>query len=348
MKQNALLESLETILVVTVITALIWLYAEGETIATQSKKLQVRFVPPTAGLAVSIPGQPANETGIAEVTVTANIQASRGDWPRINDWVRENTIDLEVRTPSADTEEQAITLRDALNLSSLTSINAFVKEVDPPDVTVRIQRLVQESMAIRLERGDLELSDEEPTVTPSRVAVTMPANVAELVHERGLKLVARLDELDPATLVEDTQEVASVRLDLPTELQGLPFIRPGRDQVDVTFVVRKVTEEIQLPRVQVRLLVSDAITGRYDIQIDPENQRILSVTLSGPAKAIRRIEEDPSLVSASILIKLADLTNSEDNHAAPLNIDVPEGVEVTAVEPNLTTITYTATELDAQ
>jgi len=112
----------------------------------------------------------------------------------------------------------------------------------------------------------------------------------------------------------------------------------------VTFVVRKLKEELVLPRVQVRLLLSDEITGDYDIKIDPESQRIISVSLSGPAETIRRIEEDPGLVRASILIKLADLT-SHDSHTAQLLIDAPDGVQATATEPDLTTITYTATEL---
>ncbi len=347
MKQSKLLEMLETVLVVTVITALIWLYAEGETIQTQSKKIKVRLVPPTAGLVVSIPGQPATETGIASVTVTASLQASRGDWPRINDWLRENEVDIEVRTPTASTEEQTIDVRQELNESPLADINAFVKEVDQPNLSARIQQLRQVQMGVLAEIGTLELSDEEPTFNPSRVVVSMPAELAEQVREQNLKLTGRLDLLDESTLVEDTQEVANVQLDLPTELQDLPFVRPEQDRIDVTFVVRKLTEELVLPRVQVRLLLSDEITGKYDIKIDPESQRIISVSLSGPAETIRRIQEDQGLVRASIRIKLGDLT-SQDNHAAQLLIDAPDGVEATATESDLTTITYKAIELTPQ
>jgi len=61
---------------------------------------------------------------------------------------------------------------------------------------------------------------------------------------------------------------------------------------------------------------------------------------------IRRVQENPGLVRASILIKLSDLTN-EDNHAAPLEFQLPEDIKVISTEPSLTTVTYTATELSS-
>ncbi len=349
MKQSSLLEVLETVLVVTVITALIWLYAEGETINTQTRTVKVRLVPPTAGLVVSTPGQASSETGVVELSTEVTIQASRGDWPRIAEWVRRETVDIEVPDPgSALSKEQQINLREALNLSALTDVNAFVKEVDPPNVSVRIQQLQDVPMGIRVEQGDLEISDvAPPTPKQERVTVTMPAEAAQMVQDQNLKLIARLDQLDPSTLDEDTQENPSVVLDLPPELQDMPFVKLNQERVVVTFIVRKVTEQIDLPRVQVRLRISDDITGRYQIRIDPENQRILRVTLRGPSEVMDRIGQDDSLVYASIQIKLADLTR-EDNHNAPLEIHVPEGVKVVATEPALSTITYTATPLADQ
>ena len=349
MKKSSLLESMETFVVVSVITALIWLYAEGETIETQSKKLTIRFVPPSPGLVVSLPGHETNDEGEVEMTVGVTIQASRGDWPRINEWIRQNSVEIEVRTPTGDTEDQTFTLRDALNQSSLADLNAYVNEVDQQNVTVQIIRLVEESMPVQIDTGDLQLSDEKPTVVPNRVTVQMPASTAKLVRDQGLKLVAELKKEDTENLPEDTQQVTTVRLDLPSELQGQPFVSMKQDQADVTFILRKETEQLVLPRVQVRLLMSDIITQRYgDILLDPESQRILSVTLSGPAETLARIEKDPSLVNAWILIKLSDLANDEASHTATLNIDVPEGVTVVSKDPNLTTVTYKATELQAQ
>lgn len=350
MKQGALLETLETILVVTVITALIWLYAEGETINTESKKIKVRFVPPTAGLVVTVPGQASTEFGVAATTVTATIQASRGDWAKVSEWVRNETVDIEVQAPSADTEDQVINLREALNQSALADINAFVKEIDPATVTVRVRQLRDVPMDISIERGELELSDFEPTFNPDTINVTMPAEAAQLVRDQNLKLVARLDKLDPDSLAEDTQNVESVELNLPDELQTYaPISKLAQNKTDVTFVVRKVTETFELPRVQVRLNISDDITGQYRIRFEPESQRFLRVTVRGPAETIRRIKEDAnsSLVRASVLIKMADL-GPDGNKAAPLEIFVPEGVQVIAKEPNLTTITYVASPLNDQ
>lgn len=350
MKQSSLLEVLETVLVVTVITALIWLYAEGETINTETKSVTVRLVAPAAGQAVSVQGQESTEAGEVEFKVEATIQASRGNWQQIEERIRNEII---VSAPgNATTQALPINLREALNQSALADVNAFVKEVDPATVSVSIQQLQDVSMAIRIEPGDLELSDkadETPIADPMHVTVTMPADVAAWVSDQKLELIARLNKLDPDTLGEDTTQNASVDLDLPAELQDRPFVSLAQKSVRVKFLVRKVTDTIVLPSVQVRLRLSDEITGLYQIKIDPDTQRYLSATLRGPSNTIQSIRDDESqsLIQASILIKLADLT-SEDNHTASLEWVLPEGVEVVATDPDLSTITYTATPLTDQ
>lgn len=349
MKKGTLLESLETVLVVSVIAALIWLYAEGETVSTQTRRVNVRFVAPTAGMAVSLPDQESSVVGGAVIDVQAAIQASQGDLPRIADWVRNETIDIEVNVPGSPDEVHVINLQDVLNQSPLADINAFVKETTPETVSVRVQQLRTVDMGIRIQQGDLELSEEAPPiVVPDKVAVTMPANLAQQVSDQNIPLVARLDLLDPETLEQDTLNVETVELNLPPELLNQPHISPSMQRAEARFLVRKITAEYTLERVQVRLRITDDITGLYSIRIDPSSQRILRVKVRGPSEAIKRIENDPSLVRASILIKMEDLTNSANNHTAPLDIFLPEGVKIVSVEPNLTTVTYTAEALNPQ
>lgn len=343
MKKGALLEGLETVLVVTVIAALIWLYAEGETVNTVTKRVTVRFVAPTTGsTAVSLPDHESTVVGGAVIDVQAAIQASQGDLPRIVDWIRDETIDIEVHAPSSADEVQVINLQDALNQSPLADRNAFVKETIPETVSVRVQQLRTVDMPIRIEQGELELSEEAPPLMfPDKIAVTMPADLAQQVSEQNIRLIARLDLLAPETLEEDTQNVETVELELPPQLQNQPHVSLARQRTEVRFLVRKITDEFLLERVQVRLRITDDLT-RYHFQIDPSSQRILSVKVRGPIEAIARIKNDPSLVRASILIKMEDLTGA-DKGSAPLEIYPPEGVKVISVEPNLTTITYTYT-----
>jgi hypothetical protein len=349
MKKGTLLESLETVLVVTVIAALIWLYAEGETVITQTRRVNVRFVAPTTGMAVSLTDQESSVVGGAVLDVQAALQASQGDLPRIAEWVRNETVDIEVRVPSSTDEVQVINLQDVLNQSPLADLNAFIKETSPETVSVRVQQLRTVEMPIRIEKGDLELSDEAPPlIVPDKVAVTMPANLAQLVSDQSIQLVARLDLLDRETLEQDTLNVETVELNLPTELLNQSHVNLSRPRVEARFLVRRNTAEFTLERVQVRLRITDDITGLYRIQIDPSSQRILRVKVRGPNEAVKRIENDPSLVRASILIKMEDLTNSANNHTAPLDIFLPEGVKIVSVEPNLTTVTYTAEALNPQ
>ncbi len=357
MKQGRLLEILETIVVVTVISCLIWLYAEGETISTQSKKITVRFVAPVQDLVVSTLDVTQVENATNQIKVDATIQASRGDWARINDWLRQNTIDIEVADPgTALSEDQTINLKDALNLSQLDHLNAFVKEVEKDTVKVRVQSLEDVQMGIRIERGSLELSDqpnEMPTIFNesgdepiSVISVKMPVELADLVKTQKLRLIANLDQLDPSTLTPGVPLNYLVDLDLPPELQNKPFVSLNMDSVRVKFIIRKQTETLQLERVQVKLLITDELTGKYNIRIDPESQRFIELTLSGSTNAIRSIRENESLVNAWINIKLSDLTD-DTVHSATLIINVPTGVEYTVTKPaDITTITYSATKLE--
>ncbi len=354
MKKGALLETLETVLVVTVITLLIWLYAEGETIQTQEREISIRFVAPTPGLAITIPNQ---ELGTAEIKLPATLLASSGDWDKIKEWVSSKTIEIEVNTLAngITDEEQTLNLRDALNNSPLADVRAFVKEVSPPSVTVRVQKLVTVEMGLRVNPGGLKLTADEPTflvdnIPVDKIQVELTTEDARMVEELGLKLVADLNELDDSTLKEDTHNVVPVELSLPPELQNKPHITLTHESVVVSFLVDSLTKEYGLSSVQVRLMISDVITRDYDILINPEAQRIMPVTVKGSEEAIRRIKEEPGLVKASITIKLSDL-QEDPPHSAPLDIYVPKGVTVVSPDP-LPTITYTytykVTEIDSQ
>jgi len=340
MKKGALLETLETVLVVTVITLLIWLYAEGETILTENRTIQIRFVTPTTGLAITLPGSaPGNTT----TSVTASIQASSGDWARISEWARNQIVEIEVNAPPPEMndDEQTINLLDALNNSPLADVRAFVKEVSPATKTVRVQKLEYVEMGIREDPGELELSslpDEAPTFVPDKIRVQLTSVDAALVRSQNLKLTAHLDRLDPDTLAEDTQQTATVELSLPPELQNKPHIRLDQEVVDVTFILDKLTKEINLERVQVRLNISDDLT-KYRFEIDPSTQRFIPVTLKGPEEVINRIAEEPDLVRAQITIKHSDLQEPPP-YSAPLYIDVPEDVTIVSPVPSQTFITY--------
>tara|TARA_R110002111_G_scaffold63836_1_gene105244 strand:- start:104 stop:1156 length:1053 start_codon:yes stop_codon:yes gene_type:complete len=349
MKKGALLESLETVLVVTVITALIWLYAEGETIISQNRTVQIKFVAPTTGLAITVLGE---DPGTTTTSVSATIQASSGDWARISEWTKTQTVEIEVQPPPPATyeNEQTINLLDALNNSPLAEARAFVKEVSPASTTVRVQKLEVVEMGMIVEPGELELSKdplEAPTFDPEKVQVQMPSKDAILVRSLNLKLTAHLDRRkDSDTLVEDTQKTASVELSLPTELQNKPHVTLNQETVNVTFILDKLSKEIQLDRVQVRLNISDELT-KYIFEIDPGTQRFIPVTLKGDEDIINKIEQDPDLVRAQITIKHSDL-QEEPPYSAPLYIDVPEGVTILDPLPGQTFISYKFTDPSVQ
>jgi len=333
MNKGDLLETLETALVVTVITVLIWLYAEGETIQLVTKTVDIEFVAPNATMAIELNGKPA-DARVKEVDIS--YQVSRSNRSKVEQFLREQqAIKIEVRTNGEGGSEQIIDLKDDLSASPLAEMGAYIQSTDPPTATVRLIELRTVTLPIEPLLGELELSEEAPTFSPAQVELTLPKDLADLAQAKGLSLNALMNELDASRFEEDTQNVRKVRLGLPPELAS-PHAR-FNPNTEVTFVVLKRTHEITLDRVQVRVSISDAWTGKRQITID--TQQFIEVQLKGPAEVIDRIDETNELVWATLKLNSDDLT--EGDHQAPLNILVPEGVTIVSPQPLQTMIDYT-------
>jgi hypothetical protein len=333
MNKGTLLETLETVLVVTVIAVLIWLFAEGETIQPVTKTVAIEFVAPNATLAVEVNGEPA-ENRTQEVDI--NLQVSRSNRSKIEEFLQgQQAIRIEVRPTNNGDPEQIIDLKNELSTSALAERGAYIQSTDPPTTAVRLIELRTISLPIEPLLGELELSEEAPTFSPAQTQVTLPKDLADLAQAKGLSLSAMMNELDASSFVEDLQYVRKVKLTLPAELAS-PYAK-FNPNTEVTFLVLKRTSDLTLKQVQVRVAISDLWTGKYQIQIDPD--RFIEVQLRGPAEVIDRIDKSNELVWALLKLNSDDLTQGE--HQAPLYILVPEGVTVVSPEPLQTMIDYT-------
>lgn len=341
MNKGVLLENLETVLVVTVIAVLIWLFAEGETVEPLTKTVRVEFITPHKDLAVSVQGA-AQGSAVQEVEVT--FQVSQSNKRKIEQMIRDQTVKVEVQDPKDAGPEQTINLKDELSRSSLADLGAYIQKTEPQTVAVGVMTLQTVSLGIEAVLGELELSDHPPTFSPAQVRVTLPQRLADLARDRDLKLLARLDELDASQFQEDIQEVRKVRLSLPTELAS-PHAVFSPKSTEVTFVVRKLTKQITLEGVQVRLMISAEFAGKYPALIDPQ-QEFQRVTLKGPTEAIDRIDANHDLVVAFLLLKSSDL-NEPGDHSAPLDILVrtTDRVQIVSPLPLQTMIDYTVPPL---
>jgi len=332
MNKGALLETLETGLVVTVITVLIWLFAEGETIQPVTKTVDIEFVAPNTTMAVEIDGEPT-ATQLKKVDIT--LQVSRSNRGKIDQYLREQAIKIEVQPTEAGTTVQVINLKDELAASPLTELGGYVQSTDPSTYAVRLIELRTIDMPIVPLLGELQLSEEAPKFKHEIIPVTLPKDLADRAVAEGLSLYAMMNKLDTSSFVEGNQFTRNVKLELPPELEN-PHAKFDPNNV-VTFIVLKRTQDITLPQVQVRVAISDLWTGQYQIEIEPE--RFIEVDLRGSAEVIEDIGQNNELVWALIKLNSDDL--AEGTHQAPLNIFVPEGVAVVSPKPLRTMIDYT-------
>jgi len=271
---------LRTALVVTVVTVLIWVFAEGESLRTASVASRIQIVPP-AGMALEIV-DPPSFTG-ATLTLrgsTAGIDSVRSalDDPvvldrghGIPDAAGEHVIDL--------TE----VLRDA---KPLADSGVSIVEADPATLRIRLVALEQLTLPVRLEiEGELVGA---PSVSPTSAIVMAPVDAARTLPQGG-SVTARVsaDQLRGMPRgVERT--IQGVRLHLPGQLEGVWGVKgPDPETVSVTMTLRDTTSSAVLPQLPVQIVLAISEVGRWHISLD--DPFIADVTIRGPSDLVERV-----------------------------------------------------------
>jgi len=276
-------EKIETYIVITVIAALTWLYAEGENVKLYDNvHAEVHFIAPTGEDMLIQPS--------GNFPVKMTIRTSASQFTQLKRELDE-TGPLALTVEDTQGAERVESLRD--RLSAMLGVN--IESIDPPSVSVRAERKVELTLPVEIITGDLHLAG-SPTSDMVEAMVRVPAGRVELL--KGVALEARLNaitnvqSLDPGTYEE------SVRLRLPEQVSPIAGLEIVPTNVSVRFTIEKRTGSVRLPIVRVAVVALPSILERFDIDLPPENRILRDVALRGPADAIARIENDPSQVYA--------------------------------------------------
>lgn len=317
------LERLETGVIVTVISVLVWLYAEGENVVTRQQPMLVRFVPP-AGQELAIQPQDA-------VEVVATIRASTGEMSRLDEALRDG-VNIEVGPKSnGDGGPQTVVLKDALALSELRTLGVNILDTDPPTARVRVEQLVTRKLPIVAGPSRVQLAG-VPTFTPAEISVRMPRSLAE--RYANSKVVAQMNAIDMSAFDTNTSVTAPVPLELPVELRST-WTEPERQTVQATFAIRKQTETIHLPTMRIRVSVDPLLLREY--YIEPVSDVVLrDVELTGPRDTIQAIAEGQTPVWAELRPTRAEVESGVTS-LIPV-IVAPPGVTAAAPDPVQVTI----------
>jgi len=273
-----------TAILVTLLTALIWVVAEGQSVQSRSIEVAVRLQAAAADLAVTVtqPGW----TGLIELEVTG----SNAALDTLDEAVRSG-IDLQAGVEfSADPGARTIQVLDALRQApGLRDTGVTLNRAEPPVIPVLIERLTTIELPIRVEAPEGSFA-EPPEVEPPTVAVQMTEDDARRLSEESEALVAITPDRLRGLPRGQSQRLRNLPITRPIEVRGRNLVTLDPASVDVTVRLRDLTRSVLVERVPVSIRSSSAVYNEFDVDLlDPF---LADVTVSGPGDTIDRLPTD--------------------------------------------------------
>ncbi len=315
---------IKTILLVSFAAALIWVWAEAESLRSVPTRSQISFAASanndldvrsdtfTDAVAVTIEGSTsavaAAERALARVrfeTGVGGIPNTPGDHP----------IDLQAR------------LRERPEIDGL---GVSIAAVDPPTVMLHIQALVERDLPVRADLGGIEAQG-EVTVAPATIKVRLLASQDAKLGD-GAFATAVVSEADRERLRGPGPQTVTTQVRLPEELAGITPVRVTPDSVRLTFTPRALVEEYVIPSVPVWVSLPPTEGSRWDVEV--KNPLVSNVTVRGPGDVIAELRDRRLVALAFVMLTSDELEAGIESKAA---VFAPVPSELLSAGPNAVT-----------
>ena len=325
--KTSLIDNLETILVTTIITMLVWLWAESKNVQIYtSQRMQVRFVAPPgqAGALAITPRDP--------VPVDVGFTTSAAQYDRFRREVNSHVIEIEVAAPTHEQDtDQSFSMRSRLNRAVFRELGISLDNVTPATEQVAVHQIQTYALPIVVEFPDGVQLLNQTAVEPAKVDIRLPANLAS--RAQGMDVLVVLGQDDLRAAVPNEPQTVRVPLQVPTNLAG-PWTTLLTPQVQLTFTLRKQTETLVRPSVPIHINASSLLLQRFRIELPPSQLVVRNVELSGPADVIEKIRDNQLKVVAEIRPTIEEMEDGVTS--LPVFFDVPAGVSVQSEVPQVT------------
>ncbi|MCX5658593.1 MAG: hypothetical protein NTW19_02590 [Planctomycetota bacterium] len=316
-----MLQFIRTVLLVTLITGLLWLYAESEVVKRHEIEVDVRFTP-AAGRQLLV--QPTEPKRVRVILRSSN--AVSADLERRT---RAGGMTIEIsEDPTTPDGPRRIFLKERLaSTPPMADLGLNILEVQPAEIDVDVQRLVTLNMPVAVIADGVTLGN--VVTDPATASVTLPASQAGRWDKA--KVEARPDPKELAALPLNQPQTITVALRLPDAM------RNSRAKLDtptakVTLSVRKLTESYVLRSVPVLLLSPPAELERQWVKLDDDQAVLRNVSVTGPSDVIDRIRGEQVRVFAELRLTADDIEKAAGKESASgtVIINLPAGVTVDA------------------
>lgn len=291
-------------LVVTVLSVLVWVFAESESLTDQTVRAEVSIEP-------ALPGEQFVRVGDGQAwngSVTIDMQGSASALAEV-EAIGRAPIRLRPGSPAfPDTPgETVIDLETALrSAAELRGRGVTIRAVDPPTVRVEVDRLVARTIPVRIDAPDAEL-DGAPEASPPSVTLTLPARVAATLPAEVFAL-GQVSESELSRLIPGRPaRLSGIPLRLSASVPDGRVVRLQPPMADASLTVRSRSGSLVLPSVPIAVRLAASELGRWEVAITDAEAFIADVRVTGPADLIERIRRNESKVVATLALSFEEL-----------------------------------------
>jgi hypothetical protein len=308
-----------TIVLVALVTVLIWLWAEGESLSTETLTPTVMFVRDEGELKL----EPYERwTGNVRVRLQGSTRALTDARRMLSSEIQLKLGDRGV--PTQPGEQRIVDLVEAIqNLDTVRAAGLTVLEVAPPNTVVRIVKMATRELPVRpAVPTDVALLG-EATVFPQRVTVRMSEAQSKRLAPDAVA-TAELTRGDLANVRDDAALTLATLVRLPGPLGDEDGVEITPPRVNVTFRLKRSVDSVTVATIPVWFSLPSTEGAGWDIELIDKFLR--DVTFTGPTDAIAKIRSRESVPIAEVRLSSDDLENAIEAKEAVI-VDLPQGVE---------------------
>ncbi len=306
-------ERAANILLVVVVTLLIWLYLEAESLTASQQEVRITFVAGEADMLVRTVGE--EWRGVATVRVEGS-QAALSRMPR--------TFEIPIGSPGvpAVEGEHVIDLKVPLRANrQIQRAGVNLIDVVPQTMRLRLEAVaVLENVEIRPDLGGIEPA-EPPVIQPAVASVRGPRAAIDRLTNivGGPHVVARVRPGAATNLPDGRPVTIRAPLELPGAV-GAESIQITPREVEVGFTIRARSASTTLPSAPVQLITPPAESGRFRVEINADDAFVQTVFVTGPSDLVEQVRTGVLRVVALLWLSSDDLERGVDSKAVTFGV----------------------------
>jgi hypothetical protein len=319
-------DSPATIVVLALVTILIWLFAESQTLARTEVETVMTLEAPE-GLDRVVRWM----SGQDSARVALSLEGPRSEVESAAVRLRREGIEVAVGAPGGPGVEPRmydLDLREAAQLAAREALGGVsVRAADPLRQRVEVDELLElEDVPVEFEGEGLDLA-EPATLDPATVRVSGPATVLRpLVDNDALRVEARLDRSALASLRPGASQRVEARVEIPglsSEQRSRVTVAPSR--VGVRLAIRNRTSSVDVATAPVQILGLPSDLARW--RVTPAQRFVDGLRVTGPSDVVSRVADREVSVVAVVRLTSDELQRGIGEKQATYALLTEEGLE---------------------